>query len=247
MDNNFNNKFINSVVDTASNNSEREFKIIPGGRHQFPEAAAAPPDLISNLGHLGPNIMEKIINYLGTQVNAAEQSGNESLTNFASINFEGTSFNLGKFIHLLNEVATAVLLPSFMERSHGPMHQAELQGQTFREESKKSFLVFRHNKYITVHTEQIAFVYVRNEASTIMTLKQEEYPIVPSLDQVQCQLCTKQFFRLNRQYLINFNAIKEVEHYFARKLLVKLVIPTPESLLISKEKTSSFLKWLENR
>jgi len=55
------------------------------------------------------------------------------------------------------------------------------------------------------------------------------------------------FFRLNRQYLINFNAIKEVEHYFARKLFVKLAVPVAEKLLVSKEKSTLFLKWLEER
>ena len=80
-----------------------------------------------------------------------------------------------------------------------------------------------------------------------MTFKGEEYPITQPLDQVQELLSPKQFFRLNRQYLINFDAVKEVEHYFARKLLVKLVIPSPEKLLVRKEKTGSFLDWLENR
>jgi DNA-binding LytR/AlgR family response regulator len=80
-----------------------------------------------------------------------------------------------------------------------------------------------------------------------MTLQGEEYPIAQSLDQIQALLSPKQFYRLNRQYLINFNAIKEVEHYFARKLLVKLVVASPEKLLIGKEKTTAFLNWLENR
>jgi two-component system response regulator LytT len=57
----------------------------------------------------------------------------------------------------------------------------------------------------------------------------------------------KQFFRLNRQYLISFRAEKEVERYFARKLLVNLVVPAREQLLVSKEKLSSFLHWLDNR
>jgi two-component system, LytTR family, response regulator LytT len=56
-----------------------------------------------------------------------------------------------------------------------------------------------------------------------------------------------QFFRVSRQYLISFNAVKEVEHYFARKLLVNLVVPVQDKLLVSKEKVSSFLDWLDNR
>jgi DNA-binding LytR/AlgR family response regulator len=102
------------------------------------------------------------------------------------------------------------------------------------DEGKKSFLVFKNNKYSTIQTEQIAFIYIRNDTPTIMTFQQQV-------------LSAKQFFRLNRQYLINFSAVKEVEHYFSRKLFVKLVIPSPDKLLIGKEKTSGFLSWLENR
>lgn len=115
------------------------------------------------------------------------------------------------------------------------------------EEGKKSFLVFKNNKYTTIQTEQIAFFYIKYDSSTIMTFQSQEYPLDQSLDQIQGLLSAKQFFRLNRQYLVNFSAIKEVEHYFARKLLVNLVIPSPEKLLIGKEKTGGFLDWLENR
>jgi two-component system response regulator LytT len=116
-----------------------------------------------------------------------------------------------------------------------------------QDEGKTSFLVFKHNKYTTVQTEQIAFIYIRNDSSSIMTFQQQEYALDQSMDQLQSMLSAKQFFRLNRQYLVNFSAIKEVEHYFGRKLFVKLTIPSPEQLLIGKEKSGSFLSWLENR
>jgi two-component system, LytTR family, response regulator LytT len=112
---------------------------------------------------------------------------------------------------------------------------------------KKSFLVFRNNKYINVLTENIAFFYIKYESPVIMCFDKQEYFVDYSLDQVQNLLPEKQFFRLNRQYLINFNAIKEVEHYFARKLLVSSVVPVKDKLLISREKVSEFLGWLDNR
>lgn len=112
---------------------------------------------------------------------------------------------------------------------------------------KKSFLVFKRNKYINVLTENIALFYISYESSVIMSFDQQEYIVNYSLEQIQNFLSRKQFFRLNRQYLINFNAVKEVEHYFARKLLVNLVVPVKEKLLVSKEKVSSFLNWLDNR
>jgi two-component system, LytTR family, response regulator LytT len=112
---------------------------------------------------------------------------------------------------------------------------------------KKSFLVFKHNKYFTVPVENIAFFQVKYESSIIVCLDKREYSVNRSLDQIQQLLTGKQFFRVNRQYLVNFNAIKEVEHYFARKLLVNLVIATAEKMLVPKEKVRLFLDWLDNR
>src|SRR4051812_37235587 len=106
---------------------------------------------------------------------------------------------------------------------------------------KTSFLVFRQNKYLTVPVNNIAFFYVRYEASAILCFDLQEYFVNYSLDHIQELLAGSQFFRLNRQYLINFKAIKDVEHYFARKLLVNLTIPVSDKLLVPKERTSAFL------
>lgn len=113
--------------------------------------------------------------------------------------------------------------------------------------AKTSFLVFKNQKYTTIHTDNIAFFYIRNDATSIMAFDQQEYSISQSLDQITGSVSPTQFFRVNRQYLVNFKAIKEVEHYFLRKLYVKLVIETPEKLLINKEKSTAFLSWMEDR
>src|SRR6266851_2099137 len=82
---------------------------------------------------------------------------------------------------------------------------------------KTSFLVFKHNKYFIVPTESIAFFYVKYETTTMVGFDGQEYFVNYSLENIQNLVTDKQFFRLNRQYLVNFQAVKEVEHYFARK------------------------------
>ena len=113
--------------------------------------------------------------------------------------------------------------------------------------SKSNFLVFKNQKYTTVPIENIAYFYIHNEITHLMTFDKEQFQLTQSLGQVAEQVSEKQFFRVNRQYLVNFKAIKEMEHYFQRKILVKLTIETPEKLLINKEKTHSFFSWLEDR
>jgi two-component system, LytTR family, response regulator LytT len=112
---------------------------------------------------------------------------------------------------------------------------------------KKSFLVLKSNRYVNVLSENIAFFYIRYEATMIMCFDKQEFFVDHSLEKLQKLLSPKQFYRLNRQYLINFNAIQDVEHYFARKLLVNPTINVKDKLIVSKEKVSEFLHWLDNR
>jgi two-component system, LytTR family, response regulator LytT len=112
---------------------------------------------------------------------------------------------------------------------------------------KKSFLVFSKQKYQTINTSDVAYFYVRNEITTLVTMEGQQYALSQSLEEVQHQVDAHDFFRLNRQYLIAFGAIKEVEHYFARKLSISLKVPTDENLLVGKDKVTLFLAWLDQR
>jgi DNA-binding LytR/AlgR family response regulator len=112
---------------------------------------------------------------------------------------------------------------------------------------KSNFLVFHQQKYLSIATETIAFFYVQHGATCIMDFEQKEYVINQSLDQVAVQVSDRQFFRANRQYLVNFKAIKQVEPFFMRKLYIKLLFDTKEKILVNKEKAPKLLAWMENR
>ena len=60
------------------------------------------------------------------------------------------------------------------------------------------------------------------------------------------EMCGNQFYRANRQYLINKSAIKEVQQFTARKLFVKLSIDGEYDITIAKAKVPEFLSWLKN-
>ena len=137
-------------------------------------------------------------------------------------------------------------IKNFLREMQVPWLEDLLAGLTSLR-GKNSFLVFKNNKYVNVLTENIAMFYVRYDTLIMMCFDGQEYFVNYSLEQIQHLIADKQFFRLNRQYLINFKAIKEVEHYFARKLLVSPVVPAKEKLLVSREKVSEFLHWLDDR
>ena len=75
----------------------------------------------------------------------------------------------------------------------------------------------------------------------------EKYSINHTLDELEKMLDSRQFYRANHQFIVNFDAIKEFEPYFNRKLTVKLKVLLPELLLVSKEKSTQFTQWMELR
>ncbi len=98
-----------------------------------------------------------------------------------------------------------------------------------------------------VPTENIAFFYIKNELPLLHTFDGQAYFLNQSLDALESLVPPGKFFRATRKYLVHFSAIREVEHYFSRKMLVHLKVNTPEPVIISKDKTTEFLRWLDNR
>ncbi|HRP89158.1 MAG TPA: LytTR family DNA-binding domain-containing protein [Edaphocola sp.] len=114
-----------------------------------------------------------------------------------------------------------------------------------RSKQDSSILVFFQDKVIPVKINNVALFFIKNEVSHLLTFEGNLYYINKSLDEIQ-QLCGDDFYRANRQFIINRNAIKEMEHSQSRKISVSLNVPFNESILVSKEKMANFLEWLKN-
>jgi two-component system LytT family response regulator len=51
------------------------------------------------------------------------------------------------------------------------------------------------------------------------------------------------FFRANRQFIINRSSIKDIDFWFNSRLSVNLKVTVPEKILISKVRVSEFKSW----
>jgi two-component system response regulator LytT len=117
-------------------------------------------------------------------------------------------------------------------------------------ESRKSLqdasvLVYIKEKIIPVQLADIAFFYIENEITHLVSFDQKTYFINKTLEELE-KITGSDFYRANRKFLINRKAIKDVSHYLHRKLLINLTISvsTIESITVSKEKVTPFLHWL---
>lgn len=110
---------------------------------------------------------------------------------------------------------------------------------------RRTILVNFKEKIIPVGTDDIAFLYSGNGVITLGTNNAHSYFIHETLDDFEKTLDPSQFFRANRQFIIRRDAIKDIERYFSRKLILKLKVNTPEEIVVSKMRSGALLEWLE--
>ena len=106
------------------------------------------------------------------------------------------------------------------------------------------FLIQGHSSYIKIDVSDIAYFYTENKITFAVTFSQKEFIINFSLEQLEDELSKEDFFRLNRKYVTNIKAIQSFEDFFGGKLIVHLNVPTPEKIVVSRLKNSSFKEWM---
>jgi two-component system response regulator LytT len=109
-----------------------------------------------------------------------------------------------------------------------------------------SILVNYKDRIIPVKTEQIALFYIQFEETNLLTFDGKNYVINKKMEELE-RNCGDDFFRVNRQVLLNRKAVKDAAHFFSRKMVINLNITFKETITISKEKTTPFLEWLANK
>lgn len=120
--------------------------------------------------------------------------------------------------------------------------------QTFispKESYKTSILVHYKESFIPIVVSKIAFFVVENEILYIQTLDNQRYPVFKTMSEIESSIDPSLFFRINRQVLLNKNAIKEIQPYFNRKVIIKTDLKIQEQLIVSRLKVTEFLSWIE--
>jgi DNA-binding LytR/AlgR family response regulator len=121
---------------------------------------------------------------------------------------------------------------------------SNLKGKT---EYKKRFLVQIADKYKKVETEEISYFFALEKNVFFRTTEGQTYPLDMTLDQAEKLIDPALFFRINRKYIININAISNMVSWSKRRIKVELVPVVDDSTdtIVSMERYTEFKKWLD--
>ncbi|MCD4747107.1 MAG: LytTR family DNA-binding domain-containing protein [Bacteroidales bacterium] len=110
---------------------------------------------------------------------------------------------------------------------------------------KNRFLIKVGEHIKSINVDDINFFYSLEKATFLKTKSDNNYVIDYSLEQLENLIDPQQFFRINRKYLVNLNAIIDIITYSNSRLNIILKHSEDKDVIVSREKVSKFKKWLD--
>ena len=110
---------------------------------------------------------------------------------------------------------------------------------------KDRFLVRLGNHIHSIKTEEISIFYAEGRTVYLITNQQKKFILDYTLEDLKDLLNSLHFFRVNRTFIVNINAISDVIVYSNSRLKINLKINTDKEIVVSREKVFTFKHWFE--
>lgn len=120
----------------------------------------------------------------------------------------------------------------------------QLRQQIQPTEYRKRFLVKHLSQWMPIEVADIAYFYSEEGVSLFRTRTNQKFSVDYTLDELEAMLDPVQFFRANRQFIVDINSVQQIHPYFNNKLKLTLKPSPEEEVLVSRERATEFKKWM---
>jgi len=131
------------------------------------------------------------------------------------------------------------------QNGRGATENLEHLKQLFHKEYKHRFMVKVGNMFKSFNVEDIAYFKSHEGLIYLYTHAAQAYPIEYTIDQLENILNPIHFFRINRKFMVSVKSVEEIHSYFNSRLLLKLLPKEEEQVIVSRERTTNFKRWLD--
>ena len=109
----------------------------------------------------------------------------------------------------------------------------------------RRMLIRFSNSIKLVDMSDAAYFYTKDKITFLVSRSSgKRFPVDYPLDKLEGMLDPGVFFRINRQFIINVEAIKEMHPYSKSRVKVVLEPGTDQDTIVSTERSAEFKKWL---
>lgn len=112
-------------------------------------------------------------------------------------------------------------------------------------EYKKRFSVKVGQHLKLINIDDIECFYSENKGTYLYTNEGRNYLLDTTLEHLENELEPQLFFRINRKFFVNINAIKDMVSYTNSRLQIKLKSYNEHEVIVARERVKDFKMWLE--
>ncbi|WP_299887681.1 LytTR family DNA-binding domain-containing protein [uncultured Lacinutrix sp.] len=112
-------------------------------------------------------------------------------------------------------------------------------------EYKKRFSVKVGQHLKLINIDDIECFFSENKGTYLHTTDGRNYLLDTTLDNLENELEPSQFFRINRKFYVNIQAIKDMVSYTNSRLQIKLGSYKEQEVIVARERVKDFKNWLE--
>lgn len=109
---------------------------------------------------------------------------------------------------------------------------------------QKRFMVYSGDKIKTIEKDEVAYFLAEGKYCFLYSFDHQQYLIDFTLDKLDKVLNPDDFFRINRQFLINIKSIHQMHTYPKGRVKIDLTPSNKKEAVVSIERASQFKKWL---
>ncbi len=109
---------------------------------------------------------------------------------------------------------------------------------------KDRFIVKLGDTIKSLNTADIAYFYTENKTTFVCTNEGKRLPIDFNLEEIELMLNPKNFFRINRQFIIGHHAIEEMKAHTRSRIIVKLAPHCKSETVVAVDRAQDFRNWL---
>lgn len=106
------------------------------------------------------------------------------------------------------------------------------------------FMVYKGDKVKSIETQEIAYFFAEGKYVYLVDENGSEYLVDYTLDKLKEKLSPQKFFRINRQFIIQIDAIGDMTIYTKGRLKIMLRPESKKEAIVSIERASEFKEWL---
>lgn len=157
------------------------------------------------------------------------------------------AFKLNSIDYLLKPIDESELkaaIEKFLSLQNKTVFNQQSLNNVYSSNFKKRFVVKTGNIIKIIDVNDIECFYSAFKSSFLTTVENRSFSLDDSMENLEREVNTDDFFRVNRQFIINLKAIKEISIYSNSRLKINLNNYKEEEIIVSREKVQAFKEWI---